>query len=312
MDRKMWEVILSALFHVGSVLWDATVAISVPAAIFVALAVIVKGRGALAAAYRAAGEMRINVQIYVLDALIVAPCVVGLIAGMAYVLDLTQLRVLQPGQWDVLPKVAVAFAAVFAGDLVGYWRHRLEHTHLLWPSHAIHHSDTEISWLTIFRFHPINRLSTTLIDFGLLLILGFPEYALVASVFVRHHYGYLIHADLPWTLGKFGCVFVSPVMHQWHHARDPAAYSSNFATVFSIFDRLFGTLHMPGPCKGPLGVNENMGEGFIGQLRYPFRLSSYSRSVSDAVPIQTKAKRNRWQMTRKLAESDRSGVLSSL
>jgi sterol desaturase/sphingolipid hydroxylase (fatty acid hydroxylase superfamily) len=138
------------------------------------------------------------------------------------------------------------------------------------------------------RFHPINRFSTTLADFGFLLVLGFPEYALVASVFVRHYYGYLIHADLPWTFGKFGYVFVSPVMHQWHHARDPAAYRSNFATVFSIIDRLFGTFRVPGLCKVPLGVNENMGEGFVGQLKYPFRLTSYSGNSSDAVPSRRK------------------------
>jgi len=276
--EEMWEPILSALLQVGRILWDALVVISITAAVFVTLALIIKGRRAFEEARRAAKEMRINLAMHGFDLLLVAPWVTALIIGMAHTVDLVGLRILQPEQWDLLPHVVVAFAAVFAGDFIGYWRHRLEHTRLLWPSHAIHHSDTEMSWLTLLRFHPINRLST-LIDFAVLLILGFPEYALVVSVFVRHNYGFLIHADLPWTYGKWGYVFVSPVMHQWHHARDPAAYSSNFATVFSIIDWAFGTFRVPGPRNVPLGVDADMGDGFLGQLKHPFRLSSYSTTT---------------------------------
>jgi sterol desaturase/sphingolipid hydroxylase (fatty acid hydroxylase superfamily) len=85
----------------------------------------------------------------------------------------------------------------------------------------------------------------------------------------------LIHADLPWTYGRLGKVFVSPAMHRWHHARDAAAYNTNYATVFSIFDRTFGTFRVPGPCDAPLGISEEMGAGIAGQLAHPFRPSRY-------------------------------------
>jgi len=277
-NSQMDEAVLSALLHVARILWDALIAISIPAAVFVALAIIVKGRDVFPAARRASKEMRINIGMHILDVMLVSPFVVALIAGIAHAADSANLRILRPGHWELLPSAGVIFVAVFAGDLVGYWRHRLEHTQFLWPSHAIHHSDTEMSWLTLLRFHPFNRFSTTFFDFSFLIILGFPEYAVFAAVFIRHNYGYLIHADLPWTFGKFGYVFVSPVMHRWHHARDPAAYGSNFATVFSILDRVFGTFRVPGPCQVPLGVGENMGKGVVGQLSYPFRLAAYSAS----------------------------------
>ena len=166
-------------------------------------------------------------------------------------------------------------AAVFVGDFVGYWRHRLEHTRLLWPSHAVHHSDDEMTWLALQRFHPINFTTTFLIDSSVLLLLGFPGFALVANILVRHWWGYFIHADLPWTFGPLGRVFVSPAMHRWHHADDPAAYGTNFATVFAVFDRAFGTYRVPGPCDVRLGVSEAMGEGAAGHLTYPFRKGSY-------------------------------------
>ena len=164
---------------------------------------------------------------------------------------------------------------MFFGDFIGYWRHRLEHTRLLWPSHAVHHSDTAMTWLALERFHPINRLSTFIIDNSVLILLGFPAYALVVNSVVKHAYGYLIHADLPWTYGRLDNVFVSPVMHRWHHSREQSAYQTNFATVFSIFDRMFGTYRVPGLPNTPLGVTFDMGKGVLGQLLHPFKLSSY-------------------------------------
>ena len=139
----------------------------------------------------------------------------------------------------------------------------------------MHHSDTEMTWLALERFHPLNFATTLLIDSSLLLLLGFPGFALVANNLVRHYWGYFIHADLPWTFGPLGRVFVSPAMHRWHHAADPAAFNSNFATVFAVFDQAFGTWRVPGPCTAPLGVGEAMGAGAAGQLAHPFRRSSY-------------------------------------
>jgi sterol desaturase/sphingolipid hydroxylase (fatty acid hydroxylase superfamily) len=92
----------------------------------------------------------------------------------------------------------------------------------------------------------------------------------VLNFMVRHYYGEFIHADLPWTYGRLSAVLVSPVMHRWHHARDVEGTGSNFATVFSVFDRAFGTYYVPGLCTVPLGVTDEMGQGTMGQLLYPF------------------------------------------
>jgi sterol desaturase/sphingolipid hydroxylase (fatty acid hydroxylase superfamily) len=171
--------------------------------------------------------------------------------------------------------VIVGFAALFLGDFIGYWRHRLEHSPLLWPSHAVHHSDTEMTWLAIARFHPINRLTTVAIDAAFILWMGLPPYAVLVNSLVRHYYGAFIHADLPWTYGWLAKAIVSPAMHRWHHAKDRQAYNTNYATVFSLFDLAFGTYRVPGPCNGPLGVPEAIGAGFVGQMVHPLKPSSY-------------------------------------
>jgi sterol desaturase/sphingolipid hydroxylase (fatty acid hydroxylase superfamily) len=60
-------------------------------------------------------------------------------------------------------------------------------------------------------------------------------------------------------------------MHRWHHAREVEGSGANFATVFSVFDRAFGTRYLPGPCRAVLGVREDMGKGALGQYAHPFK-----------------------------------------
>ena len=263
------------LAEAATTLVEAIRGLAIPAACLGGLAVLVKGRAVFADARRALGESRINLSLHLLDVLLVTPVLVLFTTALSAAFTALGLVLVNPDVWAGLPAALVAFIAIFAGDFAGYWRHRLEHSALLWPSHAIHHSDTEMTWLTLVRFHPINRLTTTVLDSAFLLALGFPPYALVINFAVRHYYGMFIHADLPWTFGPLGRVFVSPAMHRWHHANDPLAFSTNYATVFSVFDLAFGTYRVPGPCTAPLGVSVEMGNSVGGQLAHPFAWSHY-------------------------------------
>jgi sterol desaturase/sphingolipid hydroxylase (fatty acid hydroxylase superfamily) len=240
------------------------------ALVFCSLALVMKGREAIAAGHRAIRQIRINIELFIIDALVIAPGISVLVQLIRTGVDHYGLHVVSTSYWDHAGAPATAVAAVFLGDFSSYWRHRLEHTRLLWPSHAIHHSDTEMNWLTLARFHPINRLTTSACDLTFLALLGFPAWALVVNELIRHAYGEFIHADLPWTYGKFSRLFVSPAMHQWHHIRDVDGSGYNFATIFSVFDQAFGTYHVPGPCTVALGVNDHIGPGTVGQLVYPF------------------------------------------
>ena len=175
--------------------------------------------------------------------------------------------------WSSLGPFVTLGLTVFIGDFTSYWRHRLEHTRWLWPTHAIHHSDTEMTWLTGNRFHPgepagDNRRRQHLSW----LLIGAPPWAIAVNELIRHYYGEFVHADVPWTYGPFGAIFVSPAMHRWHHARDVTGAGSNFATVFSIFDRaLRDAVAFQDLRDVPLGVTDDIGRGALRQPRYPFR-----------------------------------------
>jgi len=257
------------VFSAIASLWTALQLLLLSACVFALIALLVKGRQAIAAAERARKELPVNLSLYVLDVLLVAPVIAIVVLAIRSAVASHSLEVIEPQAWAISPQPITLFAVLFIGDFFSFIRHRIEHTRLLWPAHAVHHSDTEMTWLTLVRFHPINRLTTMVIDTTLLALVGFPEWALIANVMVRHFYGEFIHADLPWTYGPLGRVFVSPSMHRWHHARDVTGAGSNFATLFSVFDQMFGTYYVPGPCHVPLGVTDDIAPGASGQLMYP-------------------------------------------
>ncbi|MGE0045186.1 MAG: sterol desaturase family protein [Hyphomonadaceae bacterium] len=260
-----------ALAETGAGFIAAAIALAVPALAFALIAFIADMKGALAKARAASGEVRTNLTLYAFDLLCIAPALAFLAAGFAGFVQENGASFAHDA-WTAAPTWAVLIVTIFVGDAVSYWRHRLEHTKWLWPAHAIHHSDERMTWTTLLRFHPLNRLTSVLIDSAALALLGFPPWAIAANNLVRHYYGMFIHMDLPWTYGPLGRVFVSPAMHRWHHVRDGEGVGSNFATVFSVFDQAFATHYVPGPCAAPLGVREDLGQGALGQLAHPFRV----------------------------------------
>lgn len=254
-------------------LWQALVALAMLAVVFAALARVVKPATWVEDGRSALPQARITMVLSVVDQLTVTPAVSLFVAWLGTWLRERGLGFEAPALWATIGPAPTLFATVFVGDFVGYWRHRAQHSKWLWPAHAIHHSDTHMTWFTLERMHPVDRFGSAL-DTVILAALGFPFWAQAGNVFVRHYYGYVIHADVPWTLGKAGLLFNSPVMHRWHHARDVPGAGWNFATVFSVFDRAFGTYHQPGPCEVPLGVREDMGKGAMGQYLHPLKVWS--------------------------------------
>lgn len=273
----MVQIVSDFFLDSGAALVKAVDGLLLPAGFFLFIGMLTKGARLFADMRRAVAQTSLNVQIMAFNIIIIAPLISVASQGMSELVAIPAVYLVAPERWAAQPLGLVILAAVFVGDFIGYWRHRLEHTRLFWPAHAVHHSDTDMTWLALERFHPINHVTTFVIDTGTLFLLGFPPAAVVANVLVRHYYGYFIHADLPWTFGPLGKVFVSPAMHRWHHAADSAAFNTNYATVFSVFDRAFGTFRVPGPCTVALGVTDKIAPTLRGQIGYAFSPRAYRR-----------------------------------
>ena len=82
------------------------------------------------------------------------------------------------------------------------------------------------------------------------------------------------HTQLPWKLGPFYKVFVTPTFHSFHHSVDPAHYNKNFSSrMFSFWDYLFGTAvkdDSPAPVR--LGLPEVRMSSLWSTVALPFQL----------------------------------------
>lgn len=244
------------------------------ALIFLVLAVLVKGRAVFRADRIKLPEIRVNLVYLLMDAAILAPLLGLFSGGIVAAVHAQNLTFVSAEVWASMPWWLVFLLAVWVSDFVGYWRHRLMHCAVLWPVHAIHHSDTALNWLSLVRFHPINRLISVALSTIAFSALGFPPWAAFANALLRNWYGYFIHADLPWSYGPVvGRIFVSPVMHRWHHVRDVTLSGNNFATIFAFHDRVFGTWHCPSKDVGDLGIDDyGFPLSWAGQIVWPFRV----------------------------------------
>jgi sterol desaturase/sphingolipid hydroxylase (fatty acid hydroxylase superfamily) len=159
------------------------------------------------------------------------------------------------------------------GDLVGYWTHRGFHHRRVWKFHAVHHSSTQLDWLSALRVHPVNDLVSKLVPPVLLACLGFPVKALAGYVPLLTLYAVVQHANLSWSFGPLRYVLASPLFHRWHHTTEEQGLNKNFAPLFPFVDLLFGTFYMPsGKQPERFGTSATkVPETVLGQLLFPFR-----------------------------------------
>ncbi|MBM4247056.1 MAG: sterol desaturase family protein [Deltaproteobacteria bacterium] len=173
-----------------------------------------------------------------------------------------------------LPWAAQLALFLLVADLLAYASHRWLHVSpRLWPIHAVHHSSTEVDWLSSVRVHPLNDVVTRLAQAVPIVMIGFDPAIVAAYVPVFLFYGVLVHANVDWTFGPLRWVLASPVFHRWHHAAEAEGLNRNFAGLFPVIDLAFGTFHMPRDRRPErFGIPDgDVPETMRGQLAYPFR-----------------------------------------
>ena len=193
-----------------------------------------------------------------------------------------ELRGLTPREtWLTrLPILAQLGMVLLIGEFLGYWQHRAFHTiGTLWKFHSIHHSSTQVDWLSSVRVHPINDVASNTVTAIPLLFIGFSPVAFAAYVPVLTLYAIMLHANVSWTFGPLRHFIASPTYHRWHHTSEEQGLDKNFAGLFPWYDRVFGTLYLPnGQQPKEFGVTgAAIPEGFFGQMKYPFRRRAVSR-----------------------------------
>lgn len=150
-----------------------------------------------------------------------------------------------------LPLWALVIAGLLATDLAGYAFHRLSHRwRWLWLIHSVHHSDRQLDASTAVREHPVEMICDVLILAGTLTALGIPLWVEGLRAAFLNPQAMAQHANIEyprWVERAFGWLLVTPAMHRVHHSPDPQQTNTNYAIMFSFWDRLFGSYRAPEP-----------------------------------------------------------------
>lgn len=168
--------------------------------------------------------------------------------------------------------VIVQFLIIFVcADFVLYWEHRLYHeVSALWPIHAVHHSVEHMDWLAGSRGHFIQVFSERALVVTPLFLLGASQDAINIYITIAALQAILIHCNLKVPLGPLKYIFVTPQFHHWHHSSEKTAIDTNYAAHLVIFDKLFGTYHMPkGKWPADFGTTNRLPRTFWKQVLYP-------------------------------------------
>jgi sterol desaturase/sphingolipid hydroxylase (fatty acid hydroxylase superfamily) len=191
--------------------------------------------------------------------------------------------------WIVLPKLSAvprwgAIAAiVVAMDACNWFVHLANHrVRALWRFHELHHSQEDMSVLTVFRTHPLIHVSYLVAMIpGLVLV---ANGAMTTTVLVV--YAAMVafaHSNTRLGFGPLERVFVSPDYHRIHHKVD-GPQDVNLGFALTVWDQVFRCALFPtedtiradtGLAGRPLVVEQAPGARhlrvFAAQLVAPFR-----------------------------------------
>ncbi len=147
-------------------------------------------------------------------------------------------------------------------DLAYYVFHRMAHrVRWFWASHVIHHSSQHYNLSTALRQTWTGFISLGFIFRLPLALIGFPPAMLVFVAAINLIYQFWIHTEVIGRMPRwFEAVMNTPSHHRVHHATNARYLDRNYAGVFIVWDRMFGTFEPERDDDRPrYGIVHNLG-----------------------------------------------------
>jgi sterol desaturase/sphingolipid hydroxylase (fatty acid hydroxylase superfamily) len=196
--------------------------------------------------------------------------------------------------FDIPTTSVIALVILFVlVDFTDYWFHRASHrVRIMWATHSVHHSSTKFNLTAAVRLGWTGPLSGAAFFFIPLVIIGFHPLAVTAMAVLNLLYQFFLHTEYGPRLGPLEWVLNTPTHHSVHHASNPSCIDKNFAGVFIIWDRLFGTfaapprdeklrfgLLTPLPSQNPMTVNFHEWRRLIADVKNSTGLKARLRAL---------------------------------
>ena len=252
------------------------------AVIIAAILVVERVRPAQRRAVIARGH-RHDVIFTIVNVAFVAPLVTVLTLSFSNAVRAAMPWIVLPAS-GVVPRWAAVLVIFLAMDACNWFAHLANHrVRVLWRFHELHHSQEDMSVLTVFRTHPLIHVSylVALVPAIVLLANG----ALSTGLLIAYA-GVVAfaHSNTNLGFGPLDRLVVSPNFHRIHH-RLEGAQDVNLGFALTIWDQMFRTVVWPtadtiridtGLPGRPIAV-EQAGERprhlavFASQLIAPFR-----------------------------------------
>ncbi|MFN7176158.1 MAG: sterol desaturase family protein [Thermaurantiacus sp.] len=179
----------------------------------------------------------------------------GAVVGIAYFV--WQFRLFD------IPWAWWAFLLCFVlDDLAYYWFHRTAHrVRWFWASHVVHHSSQHYNLTTALRQTWTGFISLAFIFRLPLFLIGFDPAMVAFCAGLNLVYQFWIHTEQVGRLPRWAeAVMNTPSHHRVHHATNPLYLDRNYAGVFIIWDRMFGTFQPERDDVRPrYGIVKNLG-----------------------------------------------------
>jgi sterol desaturase/sphingolipid hydroxylase (fatty acid hydroxylase superfamily) len=161
-------------------------------------------------------------------------------------------------------------------DFLIYWWHRANHVvPVLWRFHEVHHLDEFLDVTSSVRFHfgevllsaCFRAVIILALDMPLASVLAFEGLVLIAAAF--QHSNFSLRKDREEAISL---LLITPSIHWVHHHAVRADTDSNYGTIFSFWDPVFGSRSPTERTPDlKMGVEARSDVGFPALLIRPFQ-----------------------------------------
>ena len=146
------------------------------------------------------------------------------------------------GIFDIQSTVWLYVLAWIGLDFVGYWTHRFNHSiNLFWNRHFIHHSSEEFNLSCALRQSISAWVGVYFFLYIPMAVIGIPPKVVAITAPIHLFAQFWYHTRLVDKMGFLEHILVTPSHHRVHHAINDEYLDKNFAQIFIVWDKWFGT-----------------------------------------------------------------------
>ena len=187
-------------------------------------------------------RMRINFSMQLSNVLLVDLGFVTLIKHMPYFAGAYQFDLF--GKLNLSSPIRILITLIVFDGVIYFW-HRINHEiPFLWKFHRVHHTDLQLDVSSAARFHFVEIMISTILMYSVMFFLGASIVEMRIFNISLTLFAQFAHSNIRlWKPLEQLCwmIIVPPAMHRIHHSDKQKETDSNYGTILSIWDKLFGT-----------------------------------------------------------------------